>query len=239
MRLPSLWKIATKRSAILLGAFVTVLLISSIASAGILGQRRRCRTAITSSQPAQAEQVIWHSLYDGRLADSWKVTQFGGQGDVEGTKDQIIFSPGATLTGITYQGKFPQFNYEIELEAMRVEGIDFFCGLTFPVKEAHCSLIVGGWAGAVVGLSSINGLDASENETTSYRTFKEKKWYPIRVRVTETNISVWIDGKQAVNQSTANRTISTRPEVDLNKPLGFCAWQTKAALRNIRWRELE
>ena len=57
-------------------------------------------------------------------------------------------------------------DYEVTLEAMRVDGNDFFCGMTFPAGKDPCTLIVGGWGGTVVGLSSINGMDASENETT-------------------------------------------------------------------------
>ena len=33
-------------------------------------------------------------------------------------------------------------------------------------------LIVGGWGGTVVGLSSIDGMDASENETTITESLK-------------------------------------------------------------------
>ena len=36
-------------------------------------------------------------------------------------------------------------DYELRLEAKRVEGGDFFCGLTFPVGKEYCTLILGGW----------------------------------------------------------------------------------------------
>lgn len=44
---------------------------------------------------------------------------------------------------------------------------EFFCGLTVPVRTGtECvSLIVGGWGGSLVGISSIDGLDASETST--------------------------------------------------------------------------
>ena len=38
--------------------------------------------------------------------------------------------------------------------------------------------------GGVVGLSSIGGFDASENETTQFVEFKNGQWYKIRLRVT-------------------------------------------------------
>ena len=73
---------------------------------------------------------------------------------------------GSSMTGVTYQGKdLPRTDYEIRLEAQRIDGTDFFCGLTFPVHDAHLSLIVGGWGGSLVGLSSLDGKDASRNET--------------------------------------------------------------------------
>ena len=39
---------------------------------------------------------------------------------------------GNPLSGITWQGKaLPRDNYAIELDAMKLDGIDFFVGLTF------------------------------------------------------------------------------------------------------------
>jgi len=151
---------------------------------------------------------------------------------------RILLDFGDSLTGIVYTRPLPKQDYEIRLEAMRVDGIDFFCGLTFPVAESHCSLIVGGWAGAVVGLSSIDGRDASENETTQYRKFDEGKWYRLRVRVTAERIQCWIDDQQVIDQDIRGRRISTRAEVEPSRPLGIAAWQTKAALRGIEFRRL-
>jgi hypothetical protein len=127
-------------------------------------------------------------------------------------------------------------NYEIELQAMRLAGGDFFCGLTFPVPASHCSFIVGGWAGTVVGLSSINGMDASENSTTVRRRFENDRWYTIRVGVTESHIQAWIDDESVVDVDTTGKRISVRAEVLDSRPLGIASWRTKAALRNIRMR---
>src|SRR5262249_2092771 len=114
----------------------------------------------------------------------------------------------------------------------------FFCGLTFPVGDNPCTFIVGGWGGGVIGLSSIDGSDASENETTRYQEFESGKWHKVRVRVTEKKIEAWLDDKQVADVDTEGRRIGIRLEVELSRPLGICSFATTAALRNIRLREL-
>jgi len=194
----------------------------------------------TDDPPAAADPPAedWRALFDGRSLAGWKVTNFGGEGEVHVVDGAMLFEFGNSLTGVTYTGKMPRTNYEISLQAKRVDGIDFFCGLTFPVGESYCSFIVGGWAGAVVGLSSIDGKDASENETTRYMNFETGRWYSIRVRVTPDRIDAWIDDRQVVGQDIRGRRITTRNEVTLSQPLGISAWETRAALRDIRIREL-
>ena len=95
--------------------------------------------------------VNWNKLFDGKSLEGWEVTNFGGEGDVLVEDEAIILGFGSSLTGVTYHGDLPRTNYEVRLDAMQVEGIDFFCGMTFPVADSYCSFIVGGWAGAVVG----------------------------------------------------------------------------------------
>jgi hypothetical protein len=187
----------------------------------------------TSSQPA------WLPLFDGTTLNGWEVANFGGEGEVIVEDGKIVMHFGQMLTGITYQGDFPVTDYEIQWEAMRVDGIDFFSGLTFPVGRTHCTLIAAGWAGAVVGLSSIDDKDASENESTTYMRFENGRWYHFRVRVTDDRIRVWIDDRSMIDQPLEDRRIETRPEVDLSRPLGIAAWQSRTALRGISYRRLE
>src|SRR6185436_8655928 len=116
----------------------------------------------------------WTALFDGKSLDGWKITEFGGQGDVEAVDGRMVIEMGSPMSGVTFAKKdFPKVDYEIRLEAMRVKGDDFFCGLTFPVRDSYCSFIVGGWAGSVVGISSIDGRDASENDTTQVKKFED------------------------------------------------------------------
>ena len=186
--------------------------------------------------PADEAKEI--SLFDGKSLGDWKVTDFGGHGDVRVEEGQIILETGVALTGITWGKEFPKTDYELTLEAMRVDGDDFFCGLTFPVDDSPCSLIVGGWVGTTVGLSSIDGSDASENETSSYHTYKQKQWYPVRLRVTAKKIEAWVGKEKVVDFERAEHTLSIRFEVEPSKPLGFASWCTTAALRNIKYRKL-
>lgn len=180
----------------------------------------------------------WTLLFDGKSLDGWKISNFGPQGPVYVSGGNIILEMGDALTGISWKEKFPTINYEVQLEAKKITGNDFFCGMTFPVNDMFCSLIVGGWSGTIVGLSSIESLDASENETTSLRRFEHGKWYSIRLRVTTEKIEAWIDDEQVVDFTTTGRHLSIRPEVGLSRPFGIASWRTTAALRNIIVREL-
>jgi hypothetical protein len=191
---------------------------------------------------ARAEQPAvppaWRTLFDGKSLKGWKKTAFGGEGDVEVKDARIIIAAGAPMSGITLTEDFPKTDYEVSLEAMRVGGSDFFCGLTFPVGDSPCSFIVGGWGGGVVGLSSIDGSDASENETTRYQDFESNRWYTIRVRVGMDKIEAWLDKKQMVDLPLKDRKISIRGEVELSRPLGIACYATTAALRDIKVRRL-
>jgi len=191
------------------------------------------------SAAEDGQRAKWQSLFDGKTLGKWKPAKFGGEGEVSVKEGVIHMQSGNTLTGITYAGKVPTTNYEIEVEARRWDGIDFFCGLTFPVAKSHCSFIPGGWGGATVGLSSIDGKDASENDTTGYYKFEDRKWYTIRVRVEPERIRVWLDKKKLVDQNIKGKKISIRPEVDLSRPLGISAWQTAAEVRKIRLRRID
>ena len=139
-----------------------------------------------------------------------------------------------TVAPTTWTGDFPETDYEVSLEAKRMEGNDFFCGMTFPAGKDPCTLIVGGWGGTVVGLSCIDGMDASENETTSIRKFDNHRWYAIRLNVSNDSIKAWIDSEMVVSVEIAGKKLSVRPEVELSRPFGVASWRTKAALRNMR-----
>ena len=179
------------------------------------------------------------SLFDGKTLGHWEITDFGGQGDVYVKDGSIFLEMGNYITGITWTGPLVRMNYEISLDAMRVTGSDFFCGLTFPVEDRPCTLILGGWGGQLCGLSSIDSFDASENETTQFIPFENGRWYHVILRVMPDRIEAWLDNQEIVNLETTGRDIDIRIEVDLSQPLGIATWMTTGAVRNIRLRKLE
>src|SRR5712691_879734 len=191
----------------------------------------------TSSVPSRASE--WQNLFDGKTLEGWKITDFAGHGEVDVENGRLMLHSGVMLTGVSWTNSLPKIDYEVSLEAMKVEGGDFFCGLTFPVQDSFCTFIVGGWGGGVVGLSSIDGLDASENETTKYMKFDAGRWHRLRLRVTREQIEAWIDDEKIVDQSIAGRKISLRPgDIDMSKPFGLATWQTSGALRDIKIRRI-
>ena len=181
----------------------------------------------------------WTSLFDGQSLGGWKSSGFGTDGPVTVEQGAISIGMGDPLSGITWQREFPTDRYEIAVEAQRTDGFDFFCGLTFPVGADACSLILGGWGGGLVGLSSIDGVDASENDTTQYREFETGRWYDVRVRVEPKTITCLLDGKEIISQPRGDHEISIRAEMFLCKPLGVATYATASRLRNLRYRRLD
>jgi len=220
------------------GCAVLMLTLVAFQTVRSADAEKRAADAATGAKDDKAPKDKKLSLFDGKSLAGWKVTKFGGEGDVHVKDGQIVLEMGNDLTGITATKKVPTSNYEVSLEAMRLRGSDFFCGLTFPVKDNPCTLIVGGWGGGLCGLSSIGGNDASENETSSNREFVSNRWYRIRLRVTEKKIEAWIDDEKIVKHTLDDRKLSVRLEVELSRPFGIATWQTAAALRKIEIREL-
>jgi hypothetical protein len=195
--------------------------------------------AASRPQTAKPADATWQPLFDGKTLTNWQPTKFSAEGAVKVDDGRIVLDTGRSMTGITWSGAaLPTTNYEISFQAMRVEGSDFFAGVTFPVDDSFCSLILGGWGGSVVGLSNINSQDASENDTSQSIEFQNGRWYSARIRVTPAKIEVWLDGRQIINQDLTGNKIDIRLEMELSKPLGVASWKTKSALREIRLRRL-
>jgi len=188
----------------------------------------------TEAAVVKSEVMDENSLFDGKTLDGWKITEYGTEGPVLVSDGKIILNYGDGCTGITWEKDFPKVNYEVTLEAQKTSGNDFFCGITFPVNDDFCSLIVGGWGGAVVGLSSIDGNDAEHNSTRILKKFDKKVWYKIKLQVNDEKIIAWIDNEKLVDFNYAGHRLSLRAEVQLSKPFGLFTWETTGEIRNIR-----
>jgi hypothetical protein len=200
--------------------------------------RRFLLTATSLRLAGQTKGGGWIPLFDGASLKGWKETPFRGHGEVT-VKDATIIIGKGKMTGITWTGDFPKSGYEIRFEAARLEGKDFFAGITFPVKESFCSWINGGWDGTVVGLSSLDGDDASENDTSTARDFVTGRWYAFRVEVTDDRIRCWIDDKDVIDSDIKGRRVGLRPgETELCAPLGFASYATVGGLRKMEYRLL-
>lgn len=214
-------------------------LLTLVLSAALIvnAQETPVKPAPAAEAPAQ-----W-VLFDGKSLKDWEPVDIGGSGEVTLEGGQMIIAQGDSLSGVVYKkaAELPLTNYEISLQAKRLQGVDFFCGLTFPVgKLDRCaSLILGGWGGSVTGISSIDDLDAANNATGSYQRYDDDKWYKVRLRVTPTNLSAWVDDKQVVDIDIKDRKVSLRAgPMEAYAPLSLTTYNTMAALRNVVLRKL-
>lgn len=195
--------------------------------------------AFSVSFAEEKKELDWKKLFDGKTLDGWKITFKEDGGKVHVKDGALIMEKGKKITGVTYAGKdFPTTNYEVVLEGKRVDGRDFFCTTTFPVGDGFCSLVVGGWGGKLTGISSINGSDASENETTSTYEFKEDTWYKVRIRVSDKKLECWIGDEQIVDIERKGKRFSTRIECEDCQPFGLATWDTTGAVREVKLRKL-
>ncbi|HEY1081120.1 MAG TPA: DUF1080 domain-containing protein [Prosthecobacter sp.] len=188
---------------------------------------------------AAAERV----LFDGKSLDDWEAVDMGGSGDVTVEGGQMVINQGESLSGVVYKkaAELPLTNYEIALQAKRLQGVDFFCALTFPVGDLKrcATLVCGGWGGSVTGISSIDGLDAANNATGTYQRYEDDKWYTIRLRVTPENLSAWVDDKQVVDQDIKDRKVSLREgPIEAYAPLSLTTFNTTGAIKNVRLKSL-
>lgn len=195
-----------------------------------------------TSKPPSPDAPGWKPLFDGKSLKGWQITDFAGHSSVEVKDGKIVAGLGEMLTGITLTAtnELPRMDYELFVEGTKVQGSDFWCGLTFPVGTNCCTLVLGGWGGAVVGISSINHQDASDNETTKFLRFDNNKPYKIAVRVTKEKIEAWLDEEQIVDLELEGRRIGMRfGDIELNQPLGLSNYQTEAHWKTVKVRKLD
>ena len=182
-------------------------------------------------------------LFDGTSLDNWERTDFAGKGEVLIDENgSMVLEMGAELSGVHWKGEteLPKINYEVSLQAKRTMGSDFFCGLTFPFKESHATLVLGGWGGSLIGISSLDDFDASENDTGDAYVFEDGKWYDVRLRVTEAKLQVWLNDKMVIDTDVEGRKVSMRfGEIEMSVPFGICTYATTGVIRDISIKKLK
>lgn len=172
-------------------------------------------------------------LFDGESLDFWGSTPFPSSGKIEVRDGAIILHRGEPLSGIVWNGLIRQMNYELALEVKRIDGEDFFCGVTFPFEQTFATLMIGGWGGATTGLCCIGGLDAPENGTTQSLPFENERWYALRLRITDNRIQAWVDEKVVVDLDATDKQLALRDDLASSKPLAIMTRNASAAVRNI------
>ena len=220
--------------------FAAVFAISTLTGSAALAQD----SAAAAQKPPTKQE--WKMLWDGKTLTNWKETDFykGGKAHIEpafkGKDAAIVVDAGSSLSGINWTGPVvPKTNYEISLESLKVSGQDFMCGLTFSVGDSFASLILGGWGGFTTGISSLDSMDASENETRSSVEYLMDYWYKVRMRVTDSKIQAFLDDKKIIDVVTTGRKVSLRfGDIKKSTPIGISNYQTTAAYKNIKLRTL-
>ena len=195
--------------------------------------------SVWAAGPIEAQPGEWQALFDGKTLGGWREAPFKGHAAIRVENGSLILEAGSPMTGATWTGTFPTSDYEVRFEGARLKGNDFFASLTFPVGDSFCTWVTGGWGGDIVGLSSIDGWDASDNETRTYFTFETGRWYRLHLKVSAKRIQAWIDDKRVMNVDISGRAIGLRfADMKLSAPLGFASYLTRGAVRNIEYRVL-
>lgn len=195
---------------------------------------------LTQCGPGPRSQ--WKLLSE-EFAPAWKASGMAEEGKVLIHDGEITLQPGQPMTGARFDAwrsaGLPVMRYAIEYEAMRVEGNDFFGTVTFPVNDAHVSLVLGGWGGTLVGISSIDDMDASENSTHGNGYFKNNRWHKVRIEVRDDELRAWINDKLFVNTSTKGHRLGLRTgDIEKCVPFGFASYDTQSRIRGVLIRRL-
>lgn len=198
----------------------------------------------TPAPPEEAAAPQALELFASDRLEGWKKLDdlIGGGASVTMEGGVLTLGEGNPMNGVVIDPAhfdLPDTAYEIEVEAMRVEGEEIFCGLTFPVpgRDTCVSFIAGGWGGGTTGISSLDGSDASRNETMSVQHYRNGQWYAIRIRAERDYLQVWVDGKTVVAVNTKGRQLGMRSgEIEECQPFGLMTWDTSARFRHLRLR---
>lgn len=189
--------------------------------------------------PAEGKPTVgheWTQLFDGTTLDGWKKpdeSEFEPTGSVSVEDGTLRFESGTPYAALQWAGEFPRESFEVEVTAKRTEGSDIFCGLLVPVGASHISVILGGWGDTVVGVSCVDHLYASDNETSRVMSFENDKWYDVRVRVTKERVLAWIDESKVIDLERKGHVLTPYPGLEALAPFAIFTWETGASFRDV------
>ena len=179
------------------------------------------------------------SLFDGKSLKDWKSAETYKPGPLKVEDGCLVLGAGGPMTSdVTTLTDIPRMDYELSFEAKRTSGGDFFAAATFPINQSYVTLVNGGWGGTVTGLSSLNGADASENETRQFVKYTNDTWYRFRIHVTGEVIRCWVDDKPVAGVAYEGTQLKTRVETRSCQPLGFASYRSTGLIREIKVRPL-
>jgi hypothetical protein len=184
------------------------------------------------------KKVSQWELFSPALITEWREAGMVKSGGIRREADGYTLKEGGPMTGIVFPSWFshgmPATDYAITYEAMRVSGSDFFGSVTFPVRDekTFVTFVLGGWGGAQVGISNIDGFDAASNSTGSSQRFENGKWYRIHLEVRKNEIQATLDGKAIIRANIAGRSLGLRVgEISHCVPFGFATYGTEGRVR--------
>ena len=190
-----------------------------------------------NEEPKAAKVTAWE-LFSPALIGKWQEAAMSKSGGIQREADGYSMKEGGPMTGIVFPSWFsdgmPATDYAITYEAMRVSGSDFFGSVTFPVRDekTFATFVLGGWGGAQVGISNIDGFDAASNATGSSQHFENGKWYRVHIEVRAKELVVLLDGKRIVQTNIAGRSLGLRAgEIGNCVPFGFATYGTEGRAR--------
>ncbi len=194
--------------------------------------------AVPPVAPAEEPWIAGNELGD------WQPLETASQAKVSMKDGVLTMGNGDGVSGVHYAGKrpLPVVDYEISWEGMKLDGVDFFASATFPVRDLKTcvTFVNGGWGGGVTGISCIDDMAANENNTTAMVSYKLNQWYKFRVQITAELLAAYVDDKEVCKISIKDKKVGMRyGDIESCAPLGFATYQTKGAVRNLKFRKLQ
>ena len=95
-------------------------LLSVVALSGFVASQAEDKKDEKKTEPKVKREL---KLFNGKNLDGWKNSMFGGDGEIAVEDGQLILDMGNDITGVTWKDakELPKVNYEITLEAQRVD----------------------------------------------------------------------------------------------------------------------